>query len=80
MRGRFGELVNSHSLHVQDHGDATEEPDLDRALVIEMAAEICWRETQVTDQRRSTSITSCRGIRALPWVSSSTVPMVRDLA
>ena len=38
----------------------------------------CWRETQVTDQRRSTSITSCRGIRALPWVSSSTVPVVRS--
>ena len=37
-----------------------------------------WRETQGTDQRRSTSITSCPGIRALPWVSSSTVPVVRS--
>jgi hypothetical protein len=38
----------------------------------------CWPETQVTDQRSSSSTTSCRGISALPWVSSSTVPVVRS--
>jgi hypothetical protein len=35
-------------------------------------------ETQVTGQRRSTSTTSYRDIRALPWASSSTVPAVRS--
>jgi hypothetical protein len=38
----------------------------------------CWRETQVTDQPRSTSTTWYRDIKASPWATTSIVPAVRS--